>query len=101
MKEYYSDNTVDINDEFDHYKNMLKLLGDGTYKVYQCRGYRCPFGVKVVDISYKSLLQHADDRSHSNARKTRDRARHKALVEYLRNLPYVPKEAAKAHGAGS
>ena len=97
MQEYYSDDSVDNDNEYGHYEKMLKLLKDGAFKVYHSRGYHCPFDVKVLDTSYKSLLQHADVSSHSTSRI--DRAQHKALAEYLRNLPLAPKEAAKADGA--
>ena len=100
MQEYYSDDTVDSVDEFDHYEKVLKLLHDGAYKVYRGRGYQCAFCGNVLDKSYQSLLQQADGRSIANARKPHDRSQHKALVGYLRNLPWAPKHAEKGNGSG-
>ena len=82
-----SDDTMLSGDEEDeHYEQILNQLNDGTHKVFQRGGYRCPFDVKVLDTAYISLLQHADGRSKAGQRSPRDRAQHKALAEYLRNL---------------
>jgi hypothetical protein len=42
-REYYSNDTVENDYEYDHYEKMLKLLENGTYKVYQCRGLSMSF----------------------------------------------------------
>ena len=62
--------------------------------VYRSGGYRCPFDVGLLDTAYNSLLQHADGRAKAIQRSPRHRAQHKALAEYLRNLPEGAREAS-------
>ncbi|KAM0871418.1 hypothetical protein ACQ4PT_039405 [Festuca glaucescens] len=99
-----SDDIVLSGDEEDEeYKEVLKQLNDGTHEVYRHGEYRCPFDVTILDMTYMSLLQHADGRSKSGKWLPRHRAHHKALIEYLRNLPWAEgaREASlKAIGVG-
>ena len=83
-------------------------MNDGIIEVYRpagpwrAEGYCCPFEVGHLGKAYISVLGHADGKA-KYAEKARNRAQHRALAEYLRNLPWADsalEASKKVIGAG-
>ena len=83
--------TFDSDDKLDYYEKSLDELKRGYTKVYR-QGYRCPCDPRNEDSSYTSVLKHAERIAIDNNKRPNARAQHKALVMYLKNIPWVPYE---------